>query len=105
LKNPADNFYQWGSWNELDTAGFASSVVKIHYGPHPRYGEEAEVFLSYKCGEETFYLISLFDNSRVLIPAWMTDENACRCCVFCDSPVCLLEMLRQLRQVLDALAT
>jgi len=99
------HFYLWVSWNELHTARFARGVVKIYYGPHPRYGEEAEVFLSYKCGEETFYLISLFDNSRVLIPAWMTDEHACRCCVMSDSPVCALATLRQLRQVLDTLAT
>jgi len=96
--------YPWASWNELHTTRFAKSVVKIHYRCHPRHGEEAEVFLSYKCGEETFYLIALFDNSRVLIPAWMTDENACRCCVVGDSPVCSLATLRQLRQVLDALA-
>ncbi|MGH7601162.1 MAG: hypothetical protein ACREOI_32800, partial [bacterium] len=79
--------------------------VRIHYRPHPRHGEEVEVFLSYKCSAETFYLIALFDNSRVLIPAWMTDENVCRDCVVCEVPVCSLATLRQLRQFLDALAT
>jgi len=106
LKKPTDKvFYPWASWNELHTARFARSVVKIHYRPHPRYGDEAEVFLSYKCSEETFYLIALFDNSRVLMPAWMTDEHVCRGCVVRDAPVCSLARLRQLRQVLDALAT
>jgi len=89
----------------LHTARFASSVVKIYYRPHPRYGDEAEVFLSYKCGAETFHLIALFDNSRVLMPAWMADENVCRDCVVREAPVCSLATLCQLRQFLDALAT
>ena len=89
----------------MHTAYFAKNVVRIHYFLHPLHGEEVEVFARYQCAAETFYLILLFDNSRVLTPAWMADEATCRRCEVRASPVCSLASLRHLRALLDMLAT
>jgi hypothetical protein len=86
----------------VHTAYFAK--VRIHYFCHPLHGEEVEVFARYQCATETFYLISLFDNSRVLTPVWMADEAICSRFEVRTSAVCSLTSLRQLRALLDTLA-
>lgn len=86
----------------MHTAYFAK--VRIHYFCHPLHGEEVEVFARYQCAAETFYLISLFDNSRVLTPVWMTDEALCSRCEMRAAVICSLTSLRQLRALLDTLA-
>jgi hypothetical protein len=88
----------------LRTACFTENAVRVHYFCHPLYGKEVEVFSQYKCSGETFYLISLFDNSRVFLPAWMADADVCQSCVVQAAPVCSLKALRDLRALLDSLA-
>ena len=65
------------------------------------YGQEVEVLGSRTCGDEIYYLIKLFDNSKVYLPSWMTDETECKHCVVQTSPVCSLKALRALRQFID----
>jgi hypothetical protein len=76
--------------------------VKVYYPWHPLYGQEVKIFKQQQYNGETHYLISLPDNSRVLMPAWMTDENYCRHFTRQDSPLVSLDALRELRQQLKA---
>jgi hypothetical protein len=96
-----------GSWildtgNRLHTACF-TQFVKVHYFCHPLFDHEVQVLNRQTRGGEVYYGVALFDNSHVLLPAWMTDELACGRCVAQISPVCSLAALRRLRQILDSL--
>ena len=85
------------------TAHYTTSV-KIYYPWHPLYGQEVKVWgrQEYLC--EPHHLIALPDNSRVLTPMWMADENYCRQFTRQDSPVVSLKALRELTQLLKAVA-
>jgi len=89
--------------NRLHTACF-TQFVKIHYFCHPLFGHEVRVLNRQTRHGEVYYRVSLFDNSQVLLPAWMTDEFVCGRYVVRKSPACSLAALRRLRQVLDSLA-
>jgi hypothetical protein len=87
----------------LDTACYTRSV-KVHYPWHPMYDQEVEISRRQQFRSETYYLISLFDNSQVLMPAWMADEHLCRQFTRGDKPVASLNALRALTALLKTVA-
>ena len=86
------------------TAHYTTSV-KVHYPWHPLYGQEVKVWGRHEYLGESYHLIALPDNSRVLMPVWMADENYCRHFTRQDSPVVSLEALRELTHLLKAVAS
>lgn len=87
--------------NPQHTARITGEVLKVHYFCHPLYGKEVEVLERQRHGGEYYYLVLFFDNSRWLLPAWMTDEVICRALVVQARPVCSLSALRSLGEHLD----
>jgi hypothetical protein len=71
---------------------------------HPLYPNEVTVLNERQMTSGKFYTIQLFDNSRVLLPAWMTDPEICNLCVLQDQPGVSLAALQDLRRLLDGLA-
>jgi hypothetical protein len=90
--------------SQLHTACFAKNVVRVLYPYHPLYGHEVEIIQRKRYGDEVYFLVKLFDNTQVFLPAWMTDEMACHRCVVRDAPICSVTALVQLRQFLDTVA-
>jgi hypothetical protein len=67
------------------------------------YGQEVKVWRQQRYNGEHYYIIELPDQSHVLMPIWMADENYCRQFTRQDSPQVSLAALRELAQLLKAL--
>ena len=76
----------------------------MHYPWHPMYGREVQVLRPRPFYGEAHYAITLFDNSEVLIPTWMTDENYCRRLQLVEKPFVSVQALCALAELLKAVA-
>lgn len=50
-----------------------------------------------------YYIITLFDNSRIYLPEWMTDPLICQTHELKEEPVCSLNALNSLQKFLKRL--
>ena len=82
-------------------ADISQKSIKVHYICHPLYGKEVEIIGHSTKGNERFYIISFFDNSKVYLPVWMTDPLVCQHCVIQDEAICSLTALRSLKDLLN----
>jgi hypothetical protein len=89
-----------GQWTYKTHKG---GFVKVHYPWHPLYNCEAQVLNIVNRGGDHFYTVRLPDSSRILLPAWMTDEAYCQRFVLREEPYCSVQALLELRQLLDTL--
>ena len=81
----------------------SAKTVKIHYFCHPLYNEEVNFLYRIKRDGHYYYIIMLFDNSRVYLPEWMTDLFVCKTHELKEKPVCSLDALSSLHKFLKRL--
>ena len=69
--------------------------LKVHYPFHPLYGRELPVARRFGAGEILQFELQA-DDRCVLVPAWMTDADACRDLTAGDEPRVSIGALLQL---------
>jgi hypothetical protein len=90
-----------GRWTHKTHKG---GFVKVHYPWHPLFGCEVQVLNVSHRGGDSFYCVRPADASLLLVPVWMTDEAECRRFVKRETPQVSVAALKQLRQLIDAVA-
>ena len=76
--------------------------ARITYRFHPRFGESVRVRRRLERGGAAFVVVHQLDGTFACLPVWMTDEGASRFEIG-DAPLFPLDVLRSLRNEVDAL--
>jgi len=95
---------EFGNWAIGQHTAQQHQIIKIHYFLHPLCNQHVPIVNEQTLAGEQHYMIRLFDNSMMLLPAWMTDAEFCAGLVLQERPQCSLSALIALRVLLDGLA-
>jgi hypothetical protein len=75
---------------------------RVAYQFHPYFGREVNVIRGIRAGEEPAIIADVGEDTRIMVPSWMFDENCCRMVIIEDRPRVAVDALLRLRVLLDA---